>query len=209
MTSDHLFPILESEADSDLFVQVSALLSIGNVPESILGADHGIVQARRRREGDRRRRHSAQTRRENHGQAGVKGGGSSHRSLPVRPVHQGRLRLHRSYFAVDHGFGPRSHRYFDRRDRGVRSHLQERDARGTPPDGEGRSDPSLREMFLWDSVNIFVGRRDGSHPTHPPRGGRGARRPPHADAVRTWETPSSCCCAREVARERIALCILG
>ena len=36
MTSDHLFPILESEADSDLLVQVGALLSIGNVPESIL-----------------------------------------------------------------------------------------------------------------------------------------------------------------------------
>ena len=38
MTSDHLFPILESEADSDLLVQVGALLSIGNVPESILNA---------------------------------------------------------------------------------------------------------------------------------------------------------------------------
>ena len=38
MTSDHLFLILESEADSDLLVQVGALLSIGNVPESILKA---------------------------------------------------------------------------------------------------------------------------------------------------------------------------
>ena len=173
-----------------------------------IGADHGIVQARRRREGDRRRRHSSQTGRENHGQAGVKGGGNSHRSLPVRPVHQGRLRVRRAHVAVDHGFGPRSHRHFDRRDWGVRSDLQERDVRGTLPDGERRSDPPLREMFLWGSINIFVGRRDGSHPTHPPRGGRGARRPPHADAVRTRATPSSGCSAREVARERIAFAYL-
>ena len=43
---------------------------------------------------------------------------------------------------------------------------------------KGDQNPSLREMFLWDSVNIFVGRRDGSHPTHPPRGGRGSKATP-------------------------------
>ena len=36
MTSDHLFPILESEADSELLVQVGALLSVGNVPDPVL-----------------------------------------------------------------------------------------------------------------------------------------------------------------------------
>ena len=59
-------------------------------------------------------------------------------------------------------------------------------------------------MLLWDPVDISVGRRDGSHPTHRPGGGRGARRPP-ADALRTWATPSSCGCAREDAREPILL----
>ena len=38
MTSDHLFPILESEADSKLFVQVCALLAVGNVPDEIIDA---------------------------------------------------------------------------------------------------------------------------------------------------------------------------
>ena len=38
MTSDHLFPVLESDADSELFVQVSSLLAVGNVPEEIIEA---------------------------------------------------------------------------------------------------------------------------------------------------------------------------
>ena len=188
MTSDHLYPILESEADSDLLVQVGALLSVGNVPESILNAIRlGRITALCKPDGGVRGIVVGDILRrlvENRGQAGIKGGGNSHRSLPVRPVHQGRLRVRRSYVAVDHGFGPRSHRHFDRRDWGVRSDLEERDARGTPPDGERRSDPPLREMFLWDSINIFVGRRDGSHPTHPPRGGEGRK-----------ATPSCRCCS--------------
>ena len=98
MTSDHLFPIMENEADSDLLVQVGALLSIGNVPESILNAIRsGRITALCKPDGGVReivvgdilRRLVA----ENHGQAGIKGGGNSHRSLPVRPVHQGRLRV--------------------------------------------------------------------------------------------------------------------
>ena len=36
VTLDHLFPLLESEADSQLFAQVGVLLSVGNVPEPIL-----------------------------------------------------------------------------------------------------------------------------------------------------------------------------
>ena len=36
MTSDHLFPVLESEADSQLFAQVGSLLATGNVPAPIL-----------------------------------------------------------------------------------------------------------------------------------------------------------------------------
>ena len=38
MTSDHLFPVLESDVESDLFVQVSSLLAVGNVPEEIIEA---------------------------------------------------------------------------------------------------------------------------------------------------------------------------
>ena len=38
MTSDHLFPILESEVDSGLFGQVGSLLAVGNVPPAILQA---------------------------------------------------------------------------------------------------------------------------------------------------------------------------
>ena len=36
MTSDHLFPVLESDVESELFVQVSSLLAVVNVPEKIL-----------------------------------------------------------------------------------------------------------------------------------------------------------------------------
>ena len=38
MTSDHLFPVLESDVESELFVQVSSLLAVGNVPEEIIEA---------------------------------------------------------------------------------------------------------------------------------------------------------------------------
>ena len=38
MTSDHLFPILESEVDSGLFGQVGSLFAVGNVPPAILQA---------------------------------------------------------------------------------------------------------------------------------------------------------------------------
>ena len=38
MTSDHLFLVLESDVESDLFVQVSSLLAVGNVPEEIIEA---------------------------------------------------------------------------------------------------------------------------------------------------------------------------
>ena len=35
---DHLFPVLESDVESALFVQVSSLLAVGNVPEEIIEA---------------------------------------------------------------------------------------------------------------------------------------------------------------------------
>ena len=38
MTSDHLFPVLENEGDSDLFVRVASLLASGNVPPAIAQA---------------------------------------------------------------------------------------------------------------------------------------------------------------------------
>ena len=36
MTSDHLFPLLESDHDSDLFCQVGSLLATGNIPTEAL-----------------------------------------------------------------------------------------------------------------------------------------------------------------------------
>ena len=38
MTSDHLFPVLENEGDSELLCSVASLLSVGQVPEVILEA---------------------------------------------------------------------------------------------------------------------------------------------------------------------------
>ena len=38
MTSDHLFPVLENEGDSELLCRVASLLSVGQVPEVILEA---------------------------------------------------------------------------------------------------------------------------------------------------------------------------
>ena len=36
MTADHLFPILESEVDSGMFVQVASRLAVGDVPEEVV-----------------------------------------------------------------------------------------------------------------------------------------------------------------------------
>ena len=41
MTSDHLFPVLENEGDSDLFVRVASLLASGNVPPAIAQSGWG------------------------------------------------------------------------------------------------------------------------------------------------------------------------
>ena len=38
MTSDHLFPVLESEGDSESFVKVASMLAVGNVPDEIIEA---------------------------------------------------------------------------------------------------------------------------------------------------------------------------
>ena len=37
MTADHLFPNLENERDSSLFVQAATSLASGNIPEVIMG----------------------------------------------------------------------------------------------------------------------------------------------------------------------------
>ena len=62
MTSDHLFPVLESEIVSDLLTQVASLLAVGQVPGEILEAIRlgrltALSKARWRGEGDRRGRH--------------------------------------------------------------------------------------------------------------------------------------------------------
>ena len=38
MTSDHLFPVLESEGDSESFAKVASMLAVGNVPNEIIEA---------------------------------------------------------------------------------------------------------------------------------------------------------------------------
>ena len=38
MTSDNVLPVLESDTDSELFVQVDSLLAVVNVPEEIIEA---------------------------------------------------------------------------------------------------------------------------------------------------------------------------
>ena len=38
MTSDHLFPVLENEGDSQRLVQVASLFAAGRVPEEIVEA---------------------------------------------------------------------------------------------------------------------------------------------------------------------------
>ena len=40
MTADHLFPILESEADSELLVQVVSKLVVADVPERVIDGIH-------------------------------------------------------------------------------------------------------------------------------------------------------------------------
>ena len=52
MTSDHLFPLLESDHDSDLFCQVGSLLATGNVPTEVLeGFKLGRLTALRKPDG--------------------------------------------------------------------------------------------------------------------------------------------------------------
>ena len=38
MISDHLFPLLSSEGDSELFAQVGSLWANGNVPDTVIQA---------------------------------------------------------------------------------------------------------------------------------------------------------------------------
>ena len=38
MTSDHLFPVLESEGDSGSLAKVASMLAVGNVPDEIIEA---------------------------------------------------------------------------------------------------------------------------------------------------------------------------
>ena len=38
MTSDHLFPVLENEVDSESLARVASMLAVGNVPVEIIEA---------------------------------------------------------------------------------------------------------------------------------------------------------------------------
>ena len=72
MTADHLFPILESEVDSGMLVQVASRLAVGDIPEEVvdgirLGRLTALAKPGWRCEGDRRRRHCSTFGGENHG----------------------------------------------------------------------------------------------------------------------------------------------
>ena len=57
---------------------------------------------------------------------------------------------------------------------GYRAHSQStRNVGRLLGDGRWRSDPPFCEVLLWQPIHIFVGRRDGRHPAHPTRRGRG------------------------------------
>ena len=52
MTSDHLFPILENERDSEMFGQVGALLATSTIPSEVLeGLRLGRMTALRKPDG--------------------------------------------------------------------------------------------------------------------------------------------------------------
>ena len=179
MTSDHLFPLLSSEGDSELFAQVGSLLANGNVPDTIIQAlrlgrltalskpdcgVRGIVV------GDIIRRVVART----------------IAKQPQRPSIQYALSTKAGCECVAHilqsmtDVDP-SATVVSRR---VRSDLQKRNVGGPLEDGRWRSDPPLCEvLLLWQPIHIFVGRRDGRHSAHPTGRGRGARRPFDAHVV--------------------------
>ena len=95
MTADHLFSILESEADSEVLVQVASKLAVGDVPDEVIDGIRGgsvrIGKTRWRREGDRGRRHHQKISGQNHRKTVCQESRRGHCPVPVRPVDKGGL----------------------------------------------------------------------------------------------------------------------
>ena len=96
MTPDNLFPVLENEGDSEFLCRVASLLSVGQVPETILEAIRlGRMKALSKLDEGVRGivdwRCLAEISGKDDREASHREGGSSHSSLPVRPVHQSRM----------------------------------------------------------------------------------------------------------------------
>ena len=185
MTSDHLFPVLESDADSELLVQVSSLLAVGNVLEEIIeairlgrmtalskpdGGVRGIVV------GDILRRFVARTMAKQIARKVEETTAPFQYALTTKAgcecvahIVQTLTELNQetTIISID----------------GVGAHdLISRNAMMEGLLMEG-GDPLFRANVLRQPIHIFVGRRDGGHPEHSTGRGRGARRPLHARAL--------------------------
>ena len=117
MTSDHLFPVQENEGDSERLVEMASLLAMGRVPEEIIealrlsrltalskpdGGVRGIVV------GDILRMVARTIAK----QIAQQVSGSSHCSLPVRPLNKSKMCVRCSHVALYDRSQSRGHRYF-------------------------------------------------------------------------------------------------
>ena len=206
MTVDHLFPVLESEPDSELFVQVVSKLACGDVPEEVID-DTWLrrLTALNKPDGGVRgssletfiRRLVAKTIAKQVAKKAEKA------TAPFQCALSTKARCERIAHILQ---------ALTDRDANatvvtgwcglVRPDLQKCNDAGHPEDGRRRSDPPFCAVFLWVPIRIFVGRRDGCHPGYPTRGGTGARRPPHAHVVLVGTTCSVGGDQTSVARPR-------
>ena len=206
MTSDHLFPLLEGEIDSELFTRVGSLLAVARVPHVILEATKlGRLTALSKPDG---------------GVRGIVVGDILRRLVARTMAKQFSKKAEAATAPFQHALSTKAgcecvaH---------ILQALSDRDPEATimSIDGIGAFDLISRNAMLEGSlriedgdqllpfercfsrepVHIFVGGRDGRHPTHLTRGGRGAGRPPHAIAVRIGAAWFPRCNSREVERQ--------
>ena len=124
MTTDHIFPLWESEDDSRLFCQAASALARGEIPEEILsGFRLGRLTALRKPDGGVRgivvgeilrrliARSIAKQMAKSVEAATLPDQSPSkcYCSLPVHPVYQGRMRVCRSHLADTHRSGWSGH----------------------------------------------------------------------------------------------------
>ena len=176
MTSDHLFPVLESDRASDLLTEVAGLLSVGRVPDAFLQAIRlGRLTA-----------------------------GGSHNGKKIAKKVEAATAPFQYALKTKAGCECVVH---------VLQTLTDTDPDATVMsiDGVGAYDLISRNAmlegllrmkggdqillfvrcFLRQPIHIFLGRRDGCHSEYSTRGGRGARRSPHAYVVRVRTTRST------------------